>query len=480
MPLQVVGRSGICIAGNTAKAESPFAAAAKEEIPELRQWTHPERGPKAELDSLIFQAGRFERVPEPPGYEAARLRALAQEAGFCTKYPTTKAPNLDNNEEVWACVLEAMSNVKPQSSPGVPAVALKPSNSQLLAVHHVLVANAAFQRIQLLKKGLPATYTALSLVQDGYCDPVRFFVKQEPHNAEKVKSRRFRLICSVSLTDQIVERVLSSRQNNAEIAEWETCPSCPGLGLSDDIQTDTVWRKVAVPNGSLDLAASDLTGYDWSVQDFELTGDAKCRVELAGAQGTSYETALHARVKCLALSVFALSDGTLIAQLEPGIQLSGSYNTSSTNSRMRVIAAFFVGASWAIAMGDDAVEEAVRDALEKYLLLGKKVKDYTQVPRSGEFSFCSHDFTGGSVAKPLNWSRSLYRLVHQETSKPEHLAEFCYGLRHDQDTLVRCVSTLIRIGWCTINDVNEGFQYLQQAEQQASVFLQTGEDVQEN
>lgn len=38
-------------------------------------------------------------------------------------------------------------------------------------------------------------------------DPVRFFVKNEPHSVDKVLNRRFRLISSFSVVDSIVQRL---------------------------------------------------------------------------------------------------------------------------------------------------------------------------------------------------------------------------------------------------------------------------------
>jgi hypothetical protein len=394
-------------------------------------------------------------MPEPAGYEKARLAAMRQRGSYCSKYPNTTVPDFSSDKVLWQEVLLAIDDVKRTSSPGVPMVKVEQLNSKLIDGHGVFLANAAFQRLVLLRGDkLVEPMTPEQLVQGGFCDPVRVFVKQEPHSLEKAREGRFRLISSVSVIDQIVERVLCRRQNNAEILDWKNLASCPGIGLTDDSDNVNIWNKVQVAAEDFDVAYSDLSGFDWSVQEFELVGDAKCRVELAHAQNTAYERMLMNRVFCLCRTVFCLSDGTLMAQVHPGVQLSGSYNTSSTNSRIRVVAAFFVGADWCIAMGDDAVEKAIEGAKDKYIMLGKRVKEYTVTSAGQSFDFCSHTFCGGSVAKPINWSRSLFRLLHQKEDRMNHLVEFVAGHRHN-DNLNQVLGVIVRVGWCTESDVVE-------------------------
>jgi len=228
----------------------------------------------------------------------------------------------------------------------------------------------------------------------GLCDPVRLFVKQEPHTSRKVKEGRFRLISSVSLVDQLVERMLFGAQNQLEIAEWEQIPSKPGMGLSLMSQARSLFDDLRVKHSRCPAAEADISGFDWSVQDWELWADVEMRIVLGGF-GAKLAQAARNRFSCFMNSVFQLSDGTLIEQMQPGIMKSGSYCTSSTNSRIRCLMAELIGSPWCIAMGDDSVEGWVDGAKDKYMSLGHVCKDYkpcatTISGRLYEVEFCSH------------------------------------------------------------------------------------------
>jgi hypothetical protein len=109
---------------------------------------------------------------------------------------------------------------------------------------------------------------------------------------------------------------------------------------------------------------------------------------------------------CLKNSVLMTSDGMLLAQTVPGIQKSGSFNTASSNSKIRYMLAVFAGAAWAITMGDDALEDCHSD-LEVYKLLGVKCEETT------ELEFCSHIFVSTDVALPAGVGKMLFGLLNR-------------------------------------------------------------------
>jgi hypothetical protein len=337
-------------------------------------------------------------------------------------------------------------SVKGDSSPGVPYSSLGGTNAEVLKYHQPLIVDAVVDRIQRLLSIDTEGLGSRDLIQLGLCDPVRLFVKNEPHKEAKTKAGRFRLIMSVSLVDQLVERLISSRQNRAEIMRWESIPSKPGIGL-DDFSVATIWEQVAPVFKEGKLMETDISGFDWSVQEWELRLDMEARVKLCSA-GPLLTKVMMNRVYCTAHSVFSLSDGSLIEQLDGGIQKSGSYNTSSTNSRIRVMLAYMAGSPWCIAMGDDSLEYYVPGSLEIYSHLGHDIKDHRVASQS--FEFCSHQFQEG-VAAPVNWSKTLYRLLSQPQSKIDRLGEefvqqFCYEMRHSKE-LSSCLDLLEQVGW---------------------------------
>lgn len=343
-----------------------------------------------------------------------------------------------------------------EAGPGNPLSRLERTNGELLRNHGDFVAMCVVERFLMLRDTPHAvlrTKTARQLVQECFTDVVRLFVKQEPHKDTKIIEGRVRLIMNLSLVDQVVERMLCATQNNEEIANWTWCPSKPGLGFAD------LWQKEAllsdVENTSREsktkVADSDVSGWDWSVSWQLLEMDAYARamlVELQPQHRKIYLNLLLNRFYCNALCVYALSNGELLESLEPGIQKSGSYNTSSTNSRMRVILALLVGALWAKAAGDDDVEGAIEDAKEKYAEFGIDLKEYN-VHEDGAFEFCSHVFSrvdGRAKARPLNWARDWFRFLHQ-VEEPAFLQQFCSDLQDDPQSLLRCLEHLSQISW---------------------------------
>lgn len=287
-----------------------------------------------------------------------------------------------------------------------------------------LIVEATYARLELLSRiELSASVTAVDLVEMGLCDPVRLFVKQEPHPRRKIESRRFRLISSVSLIDQLVERILFGYQNKLEIQSWRTCPSKPGMGLSESSQAKAIWDDVKHKHSTCYAAEADISGFDWSVQEWELMADVEMRISLGGFHEKAAIAARN-RFRCLSLSVFQLSNGRLIAQALPGLMKSGSYCTSSSNSRIRCLMAQLIGSPWCIAMGDDSIEGWVEKAKEKYYELGHECKDYvlcdsvySKVGKSlRSLNFCSHLISEEKFYL-TSWPKTLMKYL--SSPKPE-------------------------------------------------------------
>ncbi|ANF99514.1 P1-P2 fusion protein [Pepo aphid-borne yellows virus] len=416
------------------KAETEWGKTLTKEYPALgaatRGFGWPEFGPAAELKSLRLQSARWRErassATEP--CQSERERVIAE---LTERYSNVRscAPACARQETLsWDGFLEDIKSAIPflslDAGVGVPYIAYgKPTLAQWVHDESLLplVARLAFDR---LKKMSEVSFEALSpeeLVQEGLCDPIRVFVKGEPHKQSKLDEGRYRLIMSVSMVDQLVARVLFQNQNRAEIALWRAIPSKPGLGLSTDEQiTDFAqnlsqyvresrgdiierWHECVVP--------TDCSGFDWSVSSWMLEDDMVVRNNLT-LDNTELTKRLRAAwLKCIANSVLCLSDGTLLAQEFPGVQKSGSYNTSSSNSRIRVMASIYAGASWCIAMGDDALESSDTD-LKVYSDLGLKVEV------SDKLEFCSHHFKSSSLAIPVNVGKMLYKLIHGYNIRP--------------------------------------------------------------
>jgi hypothetical protein len=295
--------------------------------------------------------------------------------------------------------------VNKKATPGVPWVAFGASKGYAWKAHQDYIVDAVLERLKLLSE-VDSNYlkslTPLQLVEAGFVDPVKVHVKNEPHKREKLNTGRVRIISGVSLVDELVERLLCGLQNNTEICNWLTIPSKPGIGLTSDEQVAKFIDSIP-PNP----ASSDVKGYDWCLHEWLFELDLDCRIRLAqAAREGVFHRVLRNRYICLCRSLFVTSDGCCFEQLFPGIMKSGSYLTSSTNSRIRYILALLVGAAWALTMGDDCLEDQVDDAHLKYQQLGIRIKEY----KLNCNEFCSHEFRDG-VGVPLNFAKGLFRLV---------------------------------------------------------------------
>lgn len=289
------------------------------------------------------------------------------------------------------------------------------------------------------------SFAAEELVERGLCDPIRVFVKTEPHKMAKVRAGKLRLISGVSIVDQLIDKMLFSSQNNLEISLWEVVPSKPGIGLNDEgLQAMSRWFKSRLEERK--LVSTDISGWDWSVQAWELDADLECRTRLCDGKGSFWHLLARARVFCIKRKTFVLPDSSLVAQHCEGVQCSGWYNTSSTNSRMRVLVravAYYDFCSRAmekddpneiskcVAMGDDCVESLLADDVYKIIgEYGHTIKERTEFETLEGVEFCSHSWYSDGLAQPTTWPKTLYRFV-QQPNDPIQLLDWMFQLHAD-------------------------------------------------
>jgi hypothetical protein len=347
---------------------------------------------------------------------------------------------------------EKMSETNPDATPGVPYVKLGPKTGSVLRHHYHYIRSRVEERLRLLKSTDVTKMTAIELVEHNLCDPVRVFVKQEPHKKTKLILGRQRLISSVSLVDNIVERVLHSLLNKHWVSVWDKIPAKPGIGFQDrdvNVIRDNV--------GSMeDPAALDASHFDWSVNGFYFDWDADFRSEqLCLRKDDALNVALHNRAYCLSLSVFQCSNGTLVEQVDRGIQLSGSYTTSSSNSNIRNMASLLVDIDGhPISMGDDGLDSMYNVDAPKiyYDVCGFNVKMYERINK-GNFEFCSHLYTPNNCYG-LNIEKALMNLVHQDFNgySDHEQAKFAFlvGFQDEMGTnplFPEVVKVLECVGW---------------------------------
>jgi hypothetical protein len=262
--------------------------------------------------------------------------------------------------------------------------------------------------------------TPKECVVAGLCDISKLFPKEEPHSQKKLEEGRVRLIVSMSIVDNIIARLLFALQNNTEINNWQSIPSKPGIGFSDEnlkIMFQSTVRKT-------NKAMADVSGWDWSMQEFDFEADLKRRAFLNDGFRSVWFLIASAHYYVVQRKLFMLADGSLYAQILPGIMPSGWYNTSSTNSFTRCLNSYWVQLQsglrpyelWAEAMGDDSLERFVQEAPYYYSLLGKNLKFYESFDQT--FEFCSLLFKDG-IGAPVSPDKMLVNLLQHSKREVE-------------------------------------------------------------
>lgn len=411
-------------------------------FPACDAYVLPARGPTAEFESLMAHASDHIEAKRPAQEEIDKWISSTEKL---YRFLPERPRHLDDDvtdDAIRAKLMSFLHNaVNPDAGPGIPFNTEFNTNAQLLKDPKLCsrVIGAAFRRLKVLCGADAKGKTAMQLVRDGMVDPVRIFVKNEPHKRKKADLKRWRIISSISIVDSLVERYLSNDLNKFEIANWGSIPSKPGITLTSRSDLNSIVRSVRSMKNAF---AGDVSGWDWSVQGWELEACAKSRANRQKLSSDSkWRKAIMNRAACVSLSVFVLSDGRAFEQTIPGIQLSGCFDTSAGNSFMRSLVSQACGSVSNVCMGDDCVEDAEQgislgDFEQRYLAIGHRIRDVKIVSDDkGVFEFCSLRLGDDSGVTPVTTPKILTKLLLNltkpppQTSKIELVSQFLMEMR---------------------------------------------------
>lgn len=416
----------------------------------------PDRTSDAEVKSLLLQSRKFVHAPDPPDEEIRKVVRKAAASGVMI------GGKRWGEKTLGAEIRYAIGMLNPSSSPGLPLMVDYDSNKKLIegeGVEYVVaVVRERLERISMAPDSIFEGHDGAEMLRAGLRDPVRMFVKNELHSEQKIAEGRMRLIMSVSVIDQLCERVVFGLVNSMEIYRHSTLPVKPGMGLHDQGLRDLRAHMARMST----LLSSDMSGWDWNVKLWTLLAVACLRAVQFGEVPKSFGfgglrlTLSERMTHLLANAIVVASDGRAFRQKIPGVMKSGSYVTSSFNSWARLMLAMIARlragfTTWdGMAMGDDCIELCTLGSEEKiaavYKALGYMLKAMEiSTPSNGvPAEFCSYYFHPWKatdtnlcgVVWPVHpWKMAanfLYRWPVQSTFEIR-LDALRYELRHSQE-----------------------------------------------
>lgn len=459
------------------------------------EWRNPDRGTQAELASLGSHHNRYaeDRRSRQVSYELDGLTCsdaftlMSQDAhpvvvgnfdveATQSGRPPTYGSLLANDgftdvtveafERMRVRVTLLLDDVNRTASPGYPWMLMERRNGELIDKYSSLLVETVMIRLRLLyvlSFAPTEELTPSKLLELGAVDPVRIFVKDEPHTALKAEQERWRLIFSVSIVDQLVERYLYSLQSKVMVTRGahEMGTNLLGLG-SDDSSLKFLHNAVTFGHTKGSRYSTDMSGFDWSVGLPEYSLDWALRRSWAvGTSSSDYVPdappspiveVMAVRHWALAHAVVVTSGGDLLDAEVPGAMKSGSYLTTTSNTNVRLL--YAPRDIRVLAASDDAVEldsTGTRDPQEIvdwYASLGMRVKLCRTDPAStGTFEVLSRLYVEGSwKASMVGWKKSYYRLrqhgVGGKIIPSEFVLQFVHEMRYNASDLARCLNDL--------------------------------------
>lgn len=356
----------------------------------------PEVGHKAELESLAWHTKQGDGLREDMPEKGLLVKMVS---GIVEALAPAKTVLPKDFLEFSHYRRVVCSNINWNSSPGFPYYYTCANNGQYFGV-----VNGIPDETRLLEVW-PLVQARL---RDRDCDPIRLFVKQEAHKMKKIEQKRWRLISSVSIIDQIIDQLLFADQNQAIVDTWFQTPLkvgwTPFLGG---------WRLVPKTN----VVALDKTSWDWTVKLWMCEIDLMIRSALISGENKGlWQELAEYRYRALFIKpLFVTSGGLVIRSKIDGIMKSGCVNTITSNSIMQLILHYRVsyemgqtpGRIW--TLGDDTLQE-LQPNMKFYCSLLNQYCIVKQMVLKPEFA--GFDFS--NTIEPLYKGKHAYNLLHMD------------------------------------------------------------------
>ncbi|APG75777.1 hypothetical protein 2 [Hubei sobemo-like virus 35] len=389
-----------------------------------KEYSWPSFGHTAEIHSLRWHLPLRDRVEQTPPQDKEAI------LGETTKYVTDAMAFIPEDFMQYSHYVRVVKELEWDSSPGFPYMYEYPNNR-------------AFFRV---KDGLPdpeRVDACWAMVQERLknrdSDPIRLFIKPEPHTKKKIEEKRFRLISSVSVVDQILDQMIFGFQNQAFLDNHHHTPVRVGWG----------WMKGgwnSVPKSG--MVACDKTGWDWTVSAWLVDLELELRSRLIfGTEKSLWEDLARFRYHELFIkNEFMTSGGLVFRVRQPGLMKSGCVNTIVSNSLMQLLLHVRVSIElgeqihniW--AMGDDTIQDFMPFLPEYAELLGRYCI-LKQVSGDSEFAGFRWD---GDYIEPLYPEKHAFQILHVK-EKDKKVFSLSYNLLYWKSRFLPYIQRLMPV-----------------------------------
>lgn len=327
--------------------------------------------------------------------------------------------------------LRVVMNIDWTSSPGYPYMLGCPTNGQFFGVVNGLPSDERCEQIYELVK---------MRLRDRDCDPIRLFIKPEPHKLKKLEQGAYRLISSVSVIDQLIDHLLFAEMNSLVVEHCLEVPAKVGW-----CQLNGGW-KMMPQKGWVSL---DKSRWDWSAQPWVFQFLLKFRIESCLTRGEMFEcwkALAEWRYGCLfGRALFVNSGGWLLRQRTPGVMKSGCVNTIVDNSFAQVVLHLRVCLELGkpthplMAMGDDTIQKDF-EGFDEYVEALGRFCHVKQVVKGVEFA--GHRFKA-TIIEPLYRGKHAFTLLHLADAVRDQTLQ-SYALLYHRSSVAPFMRSLIR------------------------------------
>ncbi|APG75771.1 hypothetical protein 2 [Hubei sobemo-like virus 29] len=367
-----------------------------------RGYGWPKFGHAAELRSLHYHASLRDKTrSDGPSREAreAIVQGVAEQYSSATWSIPEDFLQFSHFERV-------VKNLDWTSSPGYPYMRRAPTNRILFNVNSIGVPDP--DKVSWMWE------VVQNQIRDRVSDPIRLFIKAEPHKLKKLEDGRYRLISSVSVVDQLIDHMLFGDMNESLVENWLNVPS--KIGWS---HLWGGWRSIP-----RDWVAVDKSSWDWTMQSWVCEMVLEVRLRLCSNPSQEWLDLAQWRYRELFLNpLFVTSGGWILRQMRPGVMKSGCVNTIADNSiaqsilDVRVCYELGLSPEPLMSLGDDTYQKK-RAAMGEYLERLSQYAILKQVVEAPEFG--GFRFLGPKQVEPLYKGKHAYILLHVD---PEVLPE---------------------------------------------------------